>query len=276
MAEDYLSEIRIRNLSDMEQIVQASLGRFGGTYPYWRGHANADWALVPEVFRLTTDGKLYNEVSLIRSFVARAESRHSRCPPPDDKIGWMLLARHYGLPTRMLDWSESPLIALYFATQGPDDQDGCVWALLPGQVNANSIGDNRLVALGESILDSLLELTFHPGMSAQDEKEKLAAQWKEKVVFTGSREIDLRMLVQHAAFSIHGDRTNLVDITPFKLKFIVPWTAKANLREVLRSFGITKRNLFPDLGALAEDLKRDYALSPLLPFLSHVDGGRGA
>jgi hypothetical protein len=259
MPEDYLSQIRVRSLDDLEQIIEAAVGRFSGTYAYWRGHANADWSLIPEVFRSTADGKHYNEISLIRSFVARAESRHFRCPPPDDKTGWMLLARHYGLPTRMLDWTESPLIALYFATLGPDDQDGCMWAVLAGQVNANSIGDNRLVSLGESILDPLLELVFHPGMSAHLEKEGLALPWKGKVVFTGTREIDLRMLVQQAVFSIHGDNTDLINITPFKLKFMVPAPHKADLREVLRRLGITKMNVFPDLGALAENLKQDYA-----------------
>ena len=96
-------------------------------------------------------------------------------------------------------------------------------------------------------------------MSAQSEKEKLAEPWKGKAVFTGTREIDLRMLVQFAAFSIHGDNTDLINITPFKLKFIVPSFHKSSLRRMLGDLGITKMNLFPDLGALAENLKQDYA-----------------
>jgi hypothetical protein len=61
----------------------------------------------------------------------------AKTPDPDDYFGWLFLAQHYGLPTRLLDWSESPLVALYFAvTEGHEDHDGCVWALWPGGLNS--------------------------------------------------------------------------------------------------------------------------------------------
>jgi hypothetical protein len=235
---------------------------FHGLFPVWRGHASCDWPLQPEVFR-PVRGKSYNEISLIRSFMAHAESRHLKCPPPDDRIAWLLLARHYGLPTRLLDWTSSPLVALYFATlaDSNEDQDGCLWAVLPGAVNENSIIDNRLISPYEKLLDPILDIVFHPGgRSGQAEKEELREKWRRKVLFVGTREVDLRVLVQQGSFSIHGDENDLAELnlTSSQRRFIIPSDAKFMLRESLRAVGITKMALFPDLGALADNLKADF------------------
>ena len=80
----------------------------------------------------------YNERVLISAFQARAPSRsHVKVPKSDDYCGWLFFAQHYGLPTRLLDWTESPLVALYFAVENPEEKDdGCIWALRPGGLNA--------------------------------------------------------------------------------------------------------------------------------------------
>ena len=92
--QDDFSSIKITSLESFERALQQVSRELGGVYPYWRGHANIDWTLQAEVFR-----KPYNEVSLIRSFMAHAESRKRDCPPIDDRLGWLMLAKHYGLPT---------------------------------------------------------------------------------------------------------------------------------------------------------------------------------
>jgi hypothetical protein len=132
----------------------------------WRGHAQLDWLLQAEVFRRpgASFGR-YSENSLIRYFMAYAEARHARCPAQHDLLGWLTLARHYGLPTRLLDWSTSPLVALFFAVSDDKESsgvDGGLWALHAGEMNrAMRDGSPRLLApdiLGQCPLSRIAPL----------------------------------------------------------------------------------------------------------------------
>lgn len=105
--------------------------------PWWRGHAEANWDLVPYVFRVRpAHGDAY-EASIAQRFEQRAWTRYPACPPSGQLHRWLFLMRHYGLPTRLLDWTESPLVALHFAVSddGGDREDGAVWALDPFRLN---------------------------------------------------------------------------------------------------------------------------------------------
>ena len=108
-----ISPTRIADLKTFETVLDEIHGLFRGVVPYWRGHADREWALRAEVFRNTA----YRENSLLRYFMAHGESRIQRPPASSDHLGWLMLARHFGLPTRLLDWSQSPLVALWFAVQ---------------------------------------------------------------------------------------------------------------------------------------------------------------
>jgi FRG domain len=106
-----LSAIEISDLQTLEHAIQETLERFDlPLYPLWRGHAEMNWVLTPEAFRPNIHGRYYDELTLIREFMAHAESRSARCPDEKDHLGWMIFARHYRLPTRLLDWSMSPLL----------------------------------------------------------------------------------------------------------------------------------------------------------------------
>jgi FRG domain len=161
---DNLSSIRITSLASLEKASNKAFSTFDHIQPLWRGHANISWKLQPEVFRgIPSRDTKYNEVSLIRHFMAQAESRRPSCPPLDDHLGWLILARHYGLPTRLLDWSMSPLVALYFAAQSDgDSSDGCLWAVLPAGMNQQMIGQRRFLAPDEPQVVELANIAFEP------------------------------------------------------------------------------------------------------------------
>jgi hypothetical protein len=174
-----------------------------------------------------------------------------------------MLARHFGLPTRLLDWSWSPLVALYFAAQ-PDQHypnvDGCMWAIQPGIMNQEMMGPPttpRLVGPDEPKVLELVNSIFEINpRAAADQMSRV----RGLVLALGAREIDARMFTQQGAFTIHGDAADLADTTehtsgPWKRAFIVPNKTRHDLQELLRRLSIHKSSLFPDLGALAEDLK---------------------
>jgi hypothetical protein len=252
----------VRNLPSFYAAVENARLFYGGVYPFWRGHANIDWALTAEVFRSLPNGKRHPEVTLLRTFMGQAESRSHRCPAYDDLVGWLILARHFGLPTRLLDWSMSPLVALFFAVE--DDEanahiDGALWALSPGQLNNEMIGPDqyRLLLTEDPQVQRLVALAYEPDPTLHKEATPLVAG---KALAVGTREIDPRVMVQQGAFTIHAGEKNLIDMEmkadrPWLIGFRIPWEAKADLRTVLEGLGVSRSSLFPDLGSLAKHLK---------------------
>jgi hypothetical protein len=228
----------------------------GGIYPFWRGHADLEWLLTPEVFRPSPSRRAYPEVTLIRSFMGQAESRSPRCPPYNDLVGWLMLARHFKLPTRLLDWSMSPLTALFFAVEDEIAADGALWALSPGGLNDDMIKQDRLLIVDDPPIQELVNLAFEPDPVVH---ERARLNITGKVLAVGSREVDPRVMVQQGVFTIHGDGINLaerpVGVPPWLIGFRIKQAAKAPLRDLLHRLGITRSTLFPDLESLAVDLK---------------------
>jgi hypothetical protein len=115
-----LSSAVVVDLTAIQTAIEELQRLFGGELPLWRGHRDFGWKLQPHVFRPTAVATRSHddEARLLLDFQAKAHSRYQRCPRNEDRIDWLMLTRHYGLATRLLDWSWSPLTALHFALDG--------------------------------------------------------------------------------------------------------------------------------------------------------------
>ena len=108
-------EIRISSVSEfIEKIVQRD--KEAGTETFYRGHADKDWDLLPSIFR--TPNGVEKEHLLFRDMVAHEPQSFSECK---SALDYLVQMQHYGLPTRLLDMTTNPLVALYFACLPADD-----------------------------------------------------------------------------------------------------------------------------------------------------------
>src|SRR5262249_31627464 len=206
MSRPLIATAPISNLATFEAALDLTKQTLGSILPYWRGHGNVDWSLTAEVFRTLSHGRQHPEVRLIRNFMGRAESRSHRCPAYDDYVGWLMLARHFCLPTRLLDWSMSPLVALFFSFEHHEEVDGALWALHRALLNQSMIEENRILILDDPPIQELVKLAFNQDPALH---QAAASRVKGRGLAVGAREIDARVMVQQGAFTIHADATHL-------------------------------------------------------------------
>src|SRR5258705_10261831 len=109
--------------------------------PLWyRGQQHVEWDVQASIHR---DHTANDERNLTNQFRSRAGMRYQRTPAHGDQAAWLSLMQHYGLPTRLVDWTRSPLVAAYFAVEpyianppGPaPDADAVIWVLRPHTLN---------------------------------------------------------------------------------------------------------------------------------------------
>ena len=243
----YRSTITLSDLTRVVAAAQEIQRLFNNETPWWRGHAKAGWRLEAQVHRQNLEHpepRPYDEPSLIGHFVSRAPSRsHRLCPDADDYFGWLFLAQHYGLPTRLLDWTENPLVAAYFAVQDLDD-DGCVWALSPTGLNRGAT--HGLIKIRDPKAIEFAKSAF------------TGQRLPDIVLAIDGQEIDARMLAQMSRFTLHsypGALEQKPESANWLRQFVIPKNAKPVIRAQLSALGIRRSNLFPDLASLATELK---------------------
>lgn len=243
-----MQQIRIETVGDLAREVRTLLS--ADRKWLFRGQPDARWELLPSVHRGYTQQQ---ERYLTNEFRVRARSRYSPCPADHDYPGWLALMQHYGLPTRLLDWTYSPLVAAFFAVH-PDyvapyaepRRDACVWALAAGELNQSQGFEPLIFPLDAASYQPLIV----PAFKNRDEPNTVGVAM--------AIEHDPRIQLQQGAFTVHSCRTPL-DRLPgserLLRQLVIPCAAVAPFCEELSLLGMRKSNLFPDLGALTSELK---------------------
>lgn len=198
------------------------------------------------------------EVALLRNF---RKYGHGEATGADSIWDWLALGQHRGLPTRLLDWTYSPLVALHFATEktADFDHDGIVWCV--NFVEANK----RLPARLRRILREEGSDTFTVEMlSAFPSLRSFDALSREPfVVFLEPPAVDQRILNQLALFSLMSSPSAKLDEwlrqhPDLCRRVIVPSALKWEIRDKLDQANVNERVLFPGLDGLSRWLTRYY------------------
>src|SRR5436190_12007686 len=235
--------------------------------PWFRGHGNVAWSLEPGWYprRLRRHARqlsglaprkgdeYYSEATLMETFKLRAPTYLERLPATDWE--WLFLMQHYGLRTRLLDWTQSSLIALYFAIRdNAGDTDAAVWAMNPWWLNRETFGEFALFPAGDRRANDHAPL--RPG---QELKGKLP------LAITPIN-ASQRIAAQRGVFTTHGtERDALERLARRKGKersglrrIVIPSERVGAVRRELAISGISESLIFPELTGLCREIKTDF------------------
>lgn len=229
------SRFAFRGLSDARHRLETTLIRLGGDYAQLEHH-------------------------LLRNFRKYA---HRQLVERDSVWHWLAVAQHYGLPTRLLDWTYSPFAALHFATAdiGQFDRDGVVWG-------ANYLRTHQLVPpvlAGQLEREGANVFTVEMLSQAVQSLAQLDALCPQPyALFFEPPSIDDRIVNQFAFFSVISDPRIAFDDwvaerPGLARKIIIPAALKWEIRDKLDQSNITERVLFPGLAGLSAWLRRHYS-----------------
>jgi hypothetical protein len=251
-------DVRVNSWSELQEAVfedswQKEISRHRSNFVF-RGVPRAAHALETS---LQTAGLEAQERHLLTSFrkYALRSAVHG-----DWVWNWLSLAKHHGLPTRLLDWSYSPFVAMHFATYDLNrfDEDAAIWCvnyqrtnqLLPRQLRRMLDDENVNIFTTEMLNRAATTLNEFDSLAKDD-----------FVLFFEPPSLDERIVNQFALFSLPSSptmklETLLVRSEHSYRRIIIPASLKWEVRDKLDQANITERVLFPGLDGLSQWLKR--------------------
>jgi hypothetical protein len=238
------------------------LGFGEGEECFYRGQGDVAWELLPTLLRhckrksITTPEAIRDlEASLYFEFRARAKDLHSQISTEWDILFSM---RHHGLATRLLDWTGTLGVAIFFALRERNrSSTPCVWLLNPYALNELSWEVRDLVAP-----EYLIEDDYEFSDYLVDYSDESGFEWKEPVALYPLQR-NARQHAQRGYFTIHGESQvplERIKSGKFTRKVPLPEEAWNEAEAFLEDAGIDEFLMFPDLDGLARHLHRTHAI----------------
>jgi hypothetical protein len=249
-------------LHALEQAQQWMASNSQSDVCWFRGVRNATLSLLPgaywrrnfdemtAVLRFSQEGRAFTEVGGL------------------DDWRTYYLAQHHGIPTRLLDWTENFITALFFATDGWDGRTRpCVWIIRPCEINRLSFGWAGLISpernlelsgwMPSSIAAGSQKITTKDGKWVYDSASPLALY---------PRKDNIRLVAQQGAFTVHGTNREPLDLwiaksIPQNHRSVVckivfsKGVKREELRSQLADLGLRRSTIYPDLYNFVLELK---------------------
>jgi hypothetical protein len=216
---------------------------------WFRGHSDIGYTLTPSALRYSAEAQRDRALGLVTDVKRYLGFKLPRPPEPEDQLGWMQVAQHNGLPTRLLDWTQNAAVALFFSCSNDFDKDGLLVALNPIELNQRV--NPRLPRILDAERDSSVIAPYF----------RLAGRINPR----GPRTIALnptwnteRITLQQGVFTLHGSRKFALDRTQATSLFYVPILRehKENLLNELQRVGVGEMFIFPEPEHVCRHLQR--------------------
>ena len=233
----------------------------------FRGHESSDWPLEPSLFRFVRAKRGAVRRSDVQSFesliyylfAARMASKLGA-----DQSGWDYLfhMQHYAVPTRLLDWSESPGKALWFACGAQDSKRDsaaagkahlpCLWVLNASALNKTSWG-----------FDESIDPNYLCGDSKRSYRDIVAnynAYEFDEPVAVYPNYLNERMRAQSGLFTTFGNNLGPLEAQVPKAvaKIVLGEKCTAQARRMGRFYALNDYEMFPDVQGLANFIRNEF------------------
>jgi FRG domain len=258
-----VEEVRVSSWAELQDVLfadswQPQLRRFRSDFAF-RGRNDVDEDLRTSLLRLGGNARDV-ERHLLRNFRRYAQLEDV---PFESPWNWLALAQHHGLPTRLLDWTYSPLVALHFATARMEqyDRDGVVWMVDYVEAQKQAPRELRSVLEEQGMVVFTAEL-LEEAVGGLDALERLRGE--DYVVFLEPPSLNERIVNQYSLFSLVS-RPDVrldewLDSRPqLARRIVIPAELKWEVRDKLDQSNVTERVLIPGLDGLSRWLARYYA-----------------
>lgn len=257
----------VKSVTEFIEAIKRDLGRWeSGTKPWFRGESGGGKALSPRIANFNAGRENY----VLQSFRRQAGGL-ANVPDRDRTDEWLFLAQHYGVPTRLLDWTEGALLGLYFAINR-DRPKPTVFMLNPRKLNdtagARTSDLNYPLSWIKPGGGLYVALAWQNRTLSNKDRAKAASSHLNlqiPLAFPATYQ-DQRMIAQRSCFTIHGTvlepiedilRSNNLRISDFLFKYSIDRKQRVKLLKKLSILGVSGATIFPDLDHLATDLSSE-------------------
>jgi hypothetical protein len=215
-----MKEIQIHTFAELHELIET----YDERTTIYRGMNSVKYPLIPKIGRIVPPRSIgsreANEKEILRLFKERALRFIDFTPTSD--WDWLALGQQYGLPTRLLDWTNNPLVACYFAVEEPSGDDSVIYAYRnPAYIDVEEYPDPFRYRKVDKFIPS---------------------------------HISPRITSQGGLFTIHPK-----PYEPFKSddmeKLIIPSRIRSTLKRTLNKYGVDRFSLFPSLDGLASHIE---------------------
>lgn len=264
MASQRIADHKPKTLAEYIEIVE-SLQRDSEGALWYRGASKISNQLLPSLYRKRANPAAFEhdlsqlEGQLVTRFRDRSLPYHNR--QLTDGLETLFFMQHFGVPTRLLDWTENPFVGLFFALRSArTDARPAVWVLDPAKWNQAALSR---VSYHGGPLDPAHDL-----LSGYRKVGDMTNLSEAPVAIFGAHSSP-RIVAQQGTFVIFGSKTSAMETLyrggAFPInsmsRIVIAGRAVKTLRNSLFTHGITEGAMFPDLEGLGRDLRRTFGFN---------------
>lgn len=256
-----MNEIRVESMEELIEKINTLPNHF-----LYRGQADSGWKLQSSLERILGCGwtaakaQRLEEFSL-KQFCSKFHLYDRENVQPNSKLAWLSIMQHYGIPTRLLDFTESPYVALYFAMEAYNplnQRDLALYAISYSEILEESI---KYIKSKKSDFHETRATVF----DKQDDIFENVVDYSAYDIawITEPQILNARLDRQAGSFLLSGNRgLRIEDVLALSLyenctiqKIIIPHALHTGIFALLRKMNITSKSLYGDLDGLARSIR---------------------